>query len=282
MIARLGVMIKYYSMLNRELHMKSLNDVKIITPFYFNCVSLIPEILNPDDFQIYTKKEDLPNSLEAADTVKKEHIQITDTNAPPETVKKEHICKIIDTNVQEISADKKGIFIFLTDSTRSKSQTILNYREYIFDDSIVSLIIDKTHLKLLFRDSDIFNNKEEIHLEIHMYQGIISSLIQIALLILFIVLITRFCYKAVKSVSNKDPMYEDFVVSSANIKKFREVNDKSMPTCLICFEEYTPEDDVRILDCEHFFHPDCVDRWLIGHSRCCPYCRKEIVVNERV
>lgn len=247
--------------------MKNESNVRINAPFRSSIMPVVPEILNPDDFKLYEGKEVATNNLPSGKNTK---------------IEKECICKIIDTNTGKISIEKEGMFIFLTDSTRSKSQTLIDYSEYIFDRSIVSLIIDKTHLKLLFGNLELDNNHDTIYLEIYEYQGFVTYLMYSIMLIILTTAITRICYKIVKSMSNKDPMYEDFVVSSANIKKFREVNDKSMSNCLICFEEYTPEDDVRILDCEHFFHPDCVDRWLIGHSRCCPYCRKEIIVNEIV
>ncbi|KAH9073532.1 hypothetical protein EDB83DRAFT_2516430 [Lactarius deliciosus] len=31
--------------------------------------------------------------------------------------------------------------------------------------------------------------------------------------------------------------------------------------CLICLEDYDPEEDPRLLSCRHVFHKDYVDRW---------------------
>ena len=45
--------------------------------------------------------------------------------------------------------------------------------------------------------------------------------------------------------------------------------------CTICRDEYRDNDEVRILQCEHVFHTDCVDNWLKNHSYKCPCCRKE-------
>ena len=44
--------------------------------------------------------------------------------------------------------------------------------------------------------------------------------------------------------------------------------------CPICQEEYRENDTVRILPCEHIFHNDCVDNWLLEHSHKCPCCRQ--------
>jgi hypothetical protein len=36
--------------------------------------------------------------------------------------------------------------------------------------------------------------------------------------------------------------------------------------CAICFDEFAPDDDVKQLPCGHFFHPGCIDEWLLRVS----------------
>lgn len=40
--------------------------------------------------------------------------------------------------------------------------------------------------------------------------------------------------------------------------------------CSICTEDFTVGEDVRVLPCNHQFHPHCVDPWLINVSGTCP------------
>ena len=40
----------------------------------------------------------------------------------------------------------------------------------------------------------------------------------------------------------------------------------------ICLEEYTPNDWVKMLPCQHKFHEDCILRWFKDHV-ICPMCR---------
>ena len=40
--------------------------------------------------------------------------------------------------------------------------------------------------------------------------------------------------------------------------------------CAICEEEFLCGQDVRVLPCNHDFHPDCVDPWLLNASGTCP------------
>ncbi|KAH9953134.1 hypothetical protein BC827DRAFT_1273804 [Russula dissimulans] len=45
--------------------------------------------------------------------------------------------------------------------------------------------------------------------------------------------------------------------------------------CLICLEDYNPEEDLRLLSCRHVFHKECVDRWLETGRNNCPACRSQ-------
>ncbi|EEQ31954.1 RING-7 protein [Microsporum canis CBS 113480] len=41
-------------------------------------------------------------------------------------------------------------------------------------------------------------------------------------------------------------------------------------TCPICTDEFVRGQDVRLLPCNHSFHPECVDPWLVDVSGTCP------------
>ncbi len=47
------------------------------------------------------------------------------------------------------------------------------------------------------------------------------------------------------------------------------------PMCCICLRNFTPEDEVRILKCQHYFHKECIMEWL-NREKSCPYCRRDI------
>jgi hypothetical protein len=69
------------------------------------------------------------------------------------------------------------------------------------------------------------------------------------------------------------------------IKKMKKVNfDKfskkyiyNNPTdsCSICINEYK-NSEIRLLDCNHFYHIHCIDEWLINNKNC-PICRKTFI-----
>lgn len=46
--------------------------------------------------------------------------------------------------------------------------------------------------------------------------------------------------------------------------------------CSICTEDFTRGEEVRVLPCNHKFHPECVDPWLLNVSGTCPLCRIDL------
>ncbi|NWI69486.1 RN128 ligase, partial [Todus mexicanus] len=47
-------------------------------------------------------------------------------------------------------------------------------------------------------------------------------------------------------------------------------------SCVVCIEQYKPNEVVRILTCNHLFHKNCIDPWLLEH-RTCPMCKCDIL-----
>lgn len=43
--------------------------------------------------------------------------------------------------------------------------------------------------------------------------------------------------------------------------------------CQVCLDNYQSEDYVRVLECHHGFHKDCIDKWLTEGQNRCPLCR---------
>ncbi|KAK3042940.1 hypothetical protein RJ639_001016 [Escallonia herrerae] len=50
--------------------------------------------------------------------------------------------------------------------------------------------------------------------------------------------------------------------------------------CAICISEFEDANTLRLLpNCDHVFHPDCIDAWLASHSTC-PVCRANLSPSE--
>ncbi|CZT51061.1 uncharacterized protein RSE6_12144 [Rhynchosporium secalis] len=46
--------------------------------------------------------------------------------------------------------------------------------------------------------------------------------------------------------------------------------------CSICIADFVESEEVRVLPCDHRFHPACIDPWLLNVSGTCPICRYDL------
>ncbi|CAF0920124.1 unnamed protein product [Rotaria sp. Silwood1] len=48
--------------------------------------------------------------------------------------------------------------------------------------------------------------------------------------------------------------------------------------CYICLEDFQSIDSIKILNCQHIFHSECINEWLRSHSNCA-YCRTTVLID---
>jgi Ring finger domain len=67
------------------------------------------------------------------------------------------------------------------------------------------------------------------------------------------------------------------------LRRFKAIrySDEATPLnieiCSICMEIFSMASVCRVLPCNHIFHTECVDPWLLEHSDRCPYCQKSLL-----
>lgn len=72
------------------------------------------------------------------------------------------------------------------------------------------------------------------------------------------------------------------VIQSSSLEEYEKTDriaSNCIERCLICLEDYAPEEHIRVLTCKHAFHQLCVDRWLETGRNNCPACRSKGVEN---
>jgi hypothetical protein len=67
---------------------------------------------------------------------------------------------------------------------------------------------------------------------------------------------------------NKIPTFE-YQNLSSEIQSFNDA-------CSICKMDYLPTDEIRHIKCNHIFHKECIDPWLLNENHKCPVCREEV------
>ncbi|KAK7977565.1 ring finger domain protein [Apiospora saccharicola] len=75
--------------------------------------------------------------------------------------------------------------------------------------------------------------------------------------------------------SNSGSEAKPAVVGTPPAKPEGHENDENLG-CSICTEDFMVGEDVRVLPCNHQFHPGCVDPWLVNVSGTCPLCRLDL------
>ncbi|KAI3109353.1 hypothetical protein CBS147333_5675 [Penicillium roqueforti] len=55
-----------------------------------------------------------------------------------------------------------------------------------------------------------------------------------------------------------------------------EVHDGGNFSCPICTDDFVKGQDLRVLPCNHQFHVECIDPWLMNVSGTCPLCRIDL------
>ena len=64
----------------------------------------------------------------------------------------------------------------------------------------------------------------------------------------------------------------EILETKSNVFKINSKENK----CIICQEDYIENNEGRILECMHYYHRDCIDKWF-ENKNTCPICRTSIL-----
>lgn len=62
------------------------------------------------------------------------------------------------------------------------------------------------------------------------------------------------------------------------LRKYKDLSKETKennPSCTVCMEDFEEDGVVRKMVCQHVFHQECIDKWLLEYSYKCPMCRSE-------
>ncbi|KAJ5642028.1 hypothetical protein N7490_006028 [Penicillium lividum] len=68
----------------------------------------------------------------------------------------------------------------------------------------------------------------------------------------------------------------DHPITAAPEPKAEAVPEAGNFSCPICTDDFIKGQDLRVLPCQHQFHPECIDPWLVNVSGTCPLCRIDL------
>ncbi|KAI5150258.1 hypothetical protein ENBRE01_1385 [Enteropsectra breve] len=187
----------------------------------------------------------------------------------------EYKYKIVWPDEEYESFDSSVIYIFVL-----SKDTVHKRWEVLTNKSIFSCCAEERDLNLLLNEAGSHRiNKFLIATSIRI-PSYIERIGYLIYLISTLVVSYILSLKIVDKFSSVEPDFNNFVISSNKLLKFGELEHTNTDKCSICFDEFTVEEMTRLLECGHYFHPACIDYWLVRHSDVCPCCRKHIEVVE--
>lgn len=110
---------------------------------------------------------------------------------------------------------------------------------------------------------------------------IIGSIFFVDFLIILLILMVLgvflyFYFRERRSPTHQKPATLKMIKNHSIVILFSElVGIELDKDCGICLQEYDPNDKVRKLKCNHYFHDGCITEWLIT-NKVCPLCRNPI------
>jgi hypothetical protein len=73
--------------------------------------------------------------------------------------------------------------------------------------------------------------------------------------------------------NNQSLLPDTTKINKKTIQFTEEMNDKE---CSICLEEFKKDEELIKIECQHYFHGNCIDIWFKTNGTC-PLCRLDLV-----
>jgi len=83
----------------------------------------------------------------------------------------------------------------------------------------------------------------------------------------------------------KNVATENILDENTDILEYHELTNElkeKYKSCSICIDDYSNDNEIRKLHCNHVFHKDCIDPWLLKESYKCPICRDDTLPHENI
>ena len=186
----------------------------------------------------------------------------------------------LDYNILFNSIDEITIFIHLFNDiidlelieiTVPFNYTILNILEYVeryyigYENSITSINIDHG---VLFRDQISIEDMSVI--DIQMINTITEDRF----------IIDDNIFTQLFKINNIQKITKETIEEYTDTLTYNKIdsNKYKIDSCSICKIPFEDNNYIRVLNCEHFFHKDCIDQWLLNYNNtCCPICKKKVI-----
>ena len=82
-----------------------------------------------------------------------------------------------------------------------------------------------------------------------------------------------FCAFFCSSLNNNDDNNNNNTADINSLNTILLCDNLTCDTCSICLEKFGDSDEIKILNCSHIYHKNCLGTWLNNNNNNCPMCR---------
>ncbi|ORE00117.1 RHA1A [Hepatospora eriocheir] len=181
--------------------------------------------------------------------------------------------------------NKNALNLIVYSDVIQKNNVLQDKTNFIYDKSILSSLCDIKKLEAFIQYGSVnlindYNRKLDTDiLKIHIYDYNLIYDIFGFVMGIFLVICAYHVGKYVLGVLTKlEPDYNRYKLEGS-LCVTKDCLPDNVTECLICYASFEDSDDkIRKLPCSHYFHAECVDRWIISRNRVCPLCRTIVPV----
>ena len=167
------------------------------------------------------------------------------------------------------------LYTFLKYLSLQYDYTIRNMRRIIFSREICYIMTNISLIDSIYR----FYYKKDPYVKICNNLSIVNIVYYSVYLYLpTLVLLFVLCFflpRAIRMQRNRNIKITVDMIDK-HIPEVRCTGEHSGKNCTICLEDFSIGDHIRILPCNHIYHKDCIDEWIMKENNC-PICRKEVI-----
>ena len=109
-----------------------------------------------------------------------------------------------------------------------------------------------------------------------------NALLTVIIIFFVIIFVYKLIQKCQDCIIEDKPVHINPIINRINSLNVTQINFYTNSKCSICQDKLLniEEDYVVKLNCNHFYHKDCSEKWItLSKNSDCPLCRENIKVN---
>ena len=181
--------------------------------------------------------------------------------------------------ISDIIENKDKLFVIVYDNNFGEVASL--FHKIIYNRNILCILVERPIYDFIFKYQIKLNEKQPTYFTLKLNKNrIYITPLTFLLCLTFIFMTNLLCYRIMYKMAQLEPEYNDFEIKDTTHTTYSKLKGKVDDKCIICHEEYEETSKLRELHCNHAFHAECIDRWLLSRQHYCPVCRETVEITQ--